>query len=601
LNLLFMNKKILISSLGILLMSVNYSCLLGLNPDNSETQKSDSAKSYSWTTDHMHVGVRWQPFGLPGCELYDANRPLISKHSSYAQFWVSWNAVEPKEINTDYENHMSGQLQAINHAVNLCVERGVKVELVMWHTPAWASESGKGGPWRPKPNLHAEFLTRMATFFKGRVDAYQLYHEVNLEGMMKDGDIQFIIDEIFKNGARAIRKVYDSAPQLPVIISTSGTSPCEACGALEGLKGGKGAIAVNDYYDQLIASAEMLQEVEALNMNVSDHFNGYGMMDGQIIPHVWGQYDLVRNKLDQAGFVEKKILSSESWIVWDGSNNNHDVNADGVKDERDAYDKTVTIFGKLLQRGLNTVNMPWCDNSSRWSMGLVKRVDYNGRVQQLKPQWVVPANDGGPGIISRKINLNGSRSGYSDDNFVPAEMPESGLPFTEKDYINPGDPNHLHYYIWRWYSQISGGSDEVIRHAIAGENGNDIKVLGIGMTGNEQYRISSYNRTQEKFVVLIYSGGANGKGWADVSIPSTIQNGKYYNNEHSVFDFRGEGISNGQKYTAKVTTHDISRTDGSEQDLKETIYSNQKAQNGILKARINRMNKFTKIEFSRSN
>ena len=75
--------------------------------------------------------------------------------------------------------------------------------------------------------------------------------------------------------------------------------------------------------------------------------------------------------------------------------NNHDVNGDGVKDEKDAYDKSVTIFGKLLERGLNTVNMPWCDNSSRWSMGLVKRVDYNGRVKQLKPDWVVPANDGG--------------------------------------------------------------------------------------------------------------------------------------------------------------------------------------------------------------
>jgi hypothetical protein len=43
--------------------------------------------------------------------------------------------------------------------------------------------------------------------------------------------------------------------------------------------------------------------------------------------------------------------------------------------------RAVTIFGNVLERGLNTVNMPWCDNSSRWSMGLVKRVDYNGRVK----------------------------------------------------------------------------------------------------------------------------------------------------------------------------------------------------------------------------
>ena len=551
------------------------------------------SRPYAWTTDNLQIGVRWQPFGLPGCELYDANRPLISKHSSYAQFWVSWNAVEPDEKNTDYKNHMSGHLQSIENAVNLCVERGVKVEFVMWHTPRWASVSGNAGPWRPKKGLHAEFVTRMAEHFKGRVDAYQLYHEVNLQGMMNEADSRFIIDEIFNKGAKAVRSVYDREPRMPVIISTSGTSPCEGCGSLAGLKG-KGAVAVDDYYDQQIASTEMMNGVDALNMNVSDHFNGYGMMDGQIIPHVWGQYDLVRSKLDAANLHSKKILSSESWIVWDGSGNNHDVNADGVKDEKDSFDKTVTIFGKLLERGLNTMNMPWCDNSSRWSMGLVKRVDYNGRIKQLKPKWVVPANDGGPGIVTRKINLRGS----SDDTIVPLEMPSSGLPFTEENYINPGDPNHLHYYAWRWYSQISGGSDEVIRHAMAGEQGNDITVLGIGMTGQEQYRISSYNRSKKSFTVLIYSGGANGKGWANVSIPSTIQNGKYYNNEHSKIDFRGEGIKNARKYSTRIITKEISRTDGSDQNVKEVELRKQMVREGKLTARVDGMNKFTTIEFT---
>jgi len=570
------------------------SCTHQLSSDDRTSNELHSANSYDWTTDHMHVGVRWQPFGLPGCELYDANRPLISKHSSYAQFWVSWNAVEPTEKNTDYKNHMSGHLKAIENAVDLCVERGVKVEFVMWHTPAWASESGNGGPWRPKPGLRAEFVSRMADYFKGRVDAYQLYHEVNLQGMMKEADSEFIIKEIFEEGAKAIRRVYDKDPKMPVVISTSGTSPCEACGSLEGLKGGKGAVAVDDYYDQQIDSTSMMHEVDALNMNVSDHFNGYGMMDGKIIPNVWSQYDLVRSKLDAANMHHKKILSSESWIVWDNSNNNHDVNGDGVKNEVDSFDKTVTIFGKLLERGLNTLNMPWCDNSSRWSMGLVKRVDYNGRIKQKNPEWVVPSIDGGPDIVTRKVALRGT----SDNNFVPVEMPKEGLPFTEKDYINPGDPNHLHFYAWRWYSKISGGSDEVIRHAIAGERGNDIKVLGIGMTGHEQYRISSYNRTTKSFTVLIYSSGANGKGWADVSIPSTIQNGKYYNNQNSKLDFRGEGIKNGQKYSIQIVTKNISREDGSDLMVEENFVPAKVVRDDRLEARITSMNKFTTIEFS---
>ena len=56
-----------------------------------------------------------------------------------------------------------------------------------------------------------------------------------------------------------------------------------------------------------------------------------------------------------------------------------------------------------------------------------------------------------------------------------------GNVFTIDDYINPPDPNHLHYYIWRWFSQIAAGTDEVIRHAVAGEVGNDIAVTGVDL------------------------------------------------------------------------------------------------------------------------
>ena len=76
---------------------------------------------------------------------------------------------------------------------------------------------------------------------------------------------------------------------------------------LKGLKGDKGAVAVDDYYDQLISSPEMMIEIDALNMNVSDHFNGYGMMDGQIIPNVWGQYDLVRKNLTKQDTNQKRF------------------------------------------------------------------------------------------------------------------------------------------------------------------------------------------------------------------------------------------------------------------------------------------------------
>jgi len=563
------------------------SILLGLFVNAS------AQKSYTWTTDHMHIGVRWQPFGLKNCEIYDANRPLIKEHSSYAQFWVSWNAAEPNPQNTDYKKHMSGYLQAIDHAVNLGVERGVHAELVMWHCPAWASENGKGGAWKPKVGEYPKFVSRMAEHFKGRVGAYQLYHEVNLQGMMNEADMNFIKEEIFTNGAKAIRSVYDKEPQAHVIVSTSGTSPCQPCGAREGLKG-VGAVAVDDYYDQLVADKELMAQVDALNLNISDHFNGYGMMDGALIPNCWTQYDLARAKLDDANYRSKKILSSESWICWDASGNNHDVNADGKKDERDAFEKTITIFGKVLERGLNTVNMPWCDNSSRWSMGLTKRVDYSGQIKKLKPEWVIPSNNGGPDVVVRKLGIHGP-----EEKLKPHEVPESGLRFTEKDYINPGDPNHLHYYIWRWYSQIAGGSDEVIRHAIAGERGNDITTNGNGLTGNEQYKLSSYNRTKKSFTVLVYANGAAGTGSLEVSIPSTIQDGEYYNNEFSKIDFRGEGFRNGSKYNVSTITKDINNTTGKDENVSSGGSRNQVVRDGVLRVRIGKLRKFTKIVFSK--
>ena len=553
------------------------------------------AGAYDWTTDHMQVGVRWQPFGLPRCDLNDANRPPLAKHSSYAQFWVNWNASEPTEAHTDYKRNMSGHLRAIDRAVDLCVERGIKAELVTWHCPPWASVSGKGGAWRPKDGKYAEFATRLASHFKGRVGAYQLYHEVNLQGMMNAGDIGFVKEEIFAKGARAIRRVYDAEPAKPVIISTSGTSPCETCGVLKGLRG-KGAEAVSDYYDQLIADKRVMQAVNALNLNVSDHANGYGNMDGRIIPNAWTQYDLARGKLDRAGYRAKKILSSESWIVWDGSGNNRDVNGDGKKDERDAFDKTVTLFGKMLERGLNTMNMPWCDNSSSWSMGLVKRVDYNGRIKQLKPEWVVPAIGGGPDVVTRKLSLRGG----SDDTFQPVEVPEQGRRFTERDYLNPGDPNHLHFYAWRWYAQIAGGPNEVVRHAMAGEEDNDVIVSGPAFEGSkERYRISSYNRTKKSFMVLVYADGAKGDLPIKISIPSSIRTGRSYHDGSSARDFRGEGFKDGDVHRARCVTKDISRDDGRDLNRSEQSGKPVAVTGGQLAFTVEGARRFTKVEFLR--
>ena len=90
-------------------------------------------------------------------------------------------------------------------------------------------------------------------------------------------------------------------------------------------------------------------------------------------------------------------------------------------------------------------------------MGLTKRRDYNGRVKKLDRKIVIPASDGGADVVTKKLLVQGNDANFTIDK-------DAEEIFTVDDYINPSDPNHLHYYIWKWYAQIAGGSDEVIRH-----------------------------------------------------------------------------------------------------------------------------------------
>ena len=136
-----------------------------------------------------------------------------------------------QKAHTDYKKNMSGYLEAIERAVDACVARGVKTEFVMWHCPGWASESGKSGGWKPRVGEYPAFTKRIANHFKGRVDAYQLYHEVNLQGMMNEADMNFIMSEILQKedkqyGMFMMQSLrFQSLYQLPELLPVSLVQP----------------------------------------------------------------------------------------------------------------------------------------------------------------------------------------------------------------------------------------------------------------------------------------------------------------------------------------------------------------------------------------
>ena len=62
-----------------------------------------------------------------------------------------------------------------------------------------------------------------------------------------------LLEEFFIKGARAIREVYAEEPAEPVVVTTSGCSPCDGCEVLPGLEG-PGAAAIHDFYERLALS-----------------------------------------------------------------------------------------------------------------------------------------------------------------------------------------------------------------------------------------------------------------------------------------------------------------------------------------------------------
>ena len=169
--------------------------------------------------------------------------------------------------------------------------------------------------------------------------------------------------------------------------------------------------------------------------------------------------------------------------------------------------------------------------------------------------------------------------------------------FTIEDYQVPSDPNHLMFYVWEWFAQAGGGRDEVIRHALAGEVGNDLIVSGQGYTGNERYRVSTWNRSQKRFTNLIYSSGGSGKTPAEVRIPATVQEGKRFNHAKSRKSFQGEGFRNGSYYKVDITTKNINPVTGEDEDVELMELGPYQVRDGILSVKIPRMNKFTRVDF----
>ena len=484
---------------------------------------------YHATRNHMHIGFRWQPYpNQPKNSEADIEREL-GKVASYASFWYMSLHTLPQKKNLDYANHPSKDALAIRHAVKLCKARGIKTELVLWQVPLWMN-GGKAYPDFNKlpPNKQAIYDMVKATveWFGEDVDYYAIFHEAN-HPKYWEGSWDELMDLFILPAARAIRDYEKETGDIKV-VSTAGLSPSRDC---------------KKWYNVQLESAELMSMIDNFALNLSDFNNGWGGGIPTWVTSVWSQIEYIDQRLHEEGYSDKGIVAAESWICWDGKRTVH-----GPEGSGDTVESTLRIFGECIQRGLSLTNLPWTDNNSAWTMGLTKRLDYNGRLANLGEK-LNPNFTGGPAIATRKLNLLGSDEKFTINNDSPAiANGKFGAPYAVAD-----DPNHTHYYIWRWYAQLSAGQNESIHHAIAGEEGNDIELTGAN--DKDFMRMSSFDRTAKRFIVLV----ARKKAKKDpqeltISIPAMIQKGARYNRDE---EFIGEGFKEGEQVRVVWTTEDV--------------------------------------------
>ena len=487
------------------------------------------APAYEATRNHVHVGFRWQPYpNQPKNSEADIEREL-GKVTSYASFWYMSLHTLPQKKNLDYANHPSKDALAIRHAVKLCKARGIKTELVLWQVPLWMN-GGKTYPdfnkLPPDDQAIYEMVKATVEWFGEDVDYYAIFHEAN-HPKYWDGSWDELMNLFMLPAARAIRDYEKETGDIKV-VSTAGLSPSRDC---------------KKWYNVQLESAELMGMIDNFALNLSDFNNGWGGGIPTWVTSVWSQIEYMDRRLHEEGYSDKGIVAAESWICWDGKRTVH-----GPEGSGDTVESTLRILGECIQRGLSLANLPWTDNNSAWTMGLTKRLDYNGRLARLGEK-LNPNFTGGPAIATRKLNLMGSDEKFTINNDSPAIVKgKFGAPYAVAD-----DPNHTHYYIWRWFAQLSAGQNECVHHAIAGEAGNNIVLSGA--EDKDFMRMCSYDRTANRFIALAARRKAkNDPTDLTVSIPATIQRGKRYNRDGY---FVGEGFAEGEDVQVQWTTEDV--------------------------------------------
>jgi polysaccharide biosynthesis protein PslG len=134
----------------------------------------------------------------------DKRRTIESLHgarSRWVRLDVQWRQAQPSRGSYDqWWIHEYGQ------AIEMARRAGQRVVLMAYNAPAWASGSPRSNVPR-KPRDFARFMAHLARTYRGKVSAYEVWNEPNLERFWSTGPSPRAYTRLLKVTYRAIKSV----------------------------------------------------------------------------------------------------------------------------------------------------------------------------------------------------------------------------------------------------------------------------------------------------------------------------------------------------------------------------------------------------------
>jgi hypothetical protein len=313
----------------------------------------------------------WPPVNIPGWRLWDAR--------------VTWPDLEPAKGAWHFDN--------LDKSLQLAQAHGTDVLLTLGLTPSWASARPQE-PSGYKPGYAAEpvdlqdwrdFVTAVATRYKGRVQQYEIGNEPNLHQFWTGSLDQMLA--LVREASPIIRSIDPAA----IIVSPSATKGASGVKWLAEFlqKGGGQYVDVIGFhfYVGTQPPEAMLPLIKQIQQTMADNgAAGKPLWDteaGWLEPNPYSNNELLAAYLARAYILHWAAgVPRLYWYSWDS----HNMTVDSMEPGVAVLQPAGRAYG-IIQNWLVGARMDWCsqDNSHTWTCELNR---------EGTPQWIIWNPDG---------------------------------------------------------------------------------------------------------------------------------------------------------------------------------------------------------------